>query len=225
MASPLVSALGKATANIGKMSGALTKLHPGLMLVKGSLDMVGAALDRNAAYLNEGVKINERLAITNQTYAEFSRKNTDALMGNTVGFEKSSKILAEANIMGLEGQGLQRKQLIEAVGRIITGYCALRGAYIDRRNKSAAHRRTGTRRHKEIVVGMKCVYAHRPQRTAAHFCNSNLNLNLLNPRNTRHIDIFDADLLEKVVKLGYMVGLAEQAADNQYFSGLAQTKF
>lgn len=122
MASPLVSALGKATANIGKMSGALTKLNPALMIVKGSLDMVGAALDRNAAYLNEGVKINERLAITNQTYAEFSRKNTDALMGNTVGFEKSSKILAEANIMGLEGQGLQRKQLIEAVGRMkITG--------------------------------------------------------------------------------------------------------
>lgn len=122
MASPLVSALGKATANIGKMSGALTKLHPGLMLVKGSLDMVGAALDRNAAYLNEGVKINERLALTNQTYADFAKKNTDALMGNTVGFAKSAKILAEANILGLQGQGLQRRELIEAVGRMkITG--------------------------------------------------------------------------------------------------------
>lgn len=118
----LTKSLGNAVGAIGKMNGALTKLNPGLMIVKGSLDLVTAALNRNAEFLNEGVKINERLLITNQTYAQFAEKNAEALSKNTVGFAMSSKILTEANILGLQGNALQRQNLVEAVGRMkITG--------------------------------------------------------------------------------------------------------
>lgn len=122
MAIPVVAALGNAVGAIGKLSGGITKLNPGLAAVKLGLGAVKAALDRNAKYTDDAVKINERLAITNQTYAEFAKKNAEALEGNTVGFGKSAKILAEANIIGLQGQALERRNLIEAVGRMkITG--------------------------------------------------------------------------------------------------------
>lgn len=122
MAIPLVGALGKATAGIGKLSGVMTKMNPLLGVVGGGLELVGAALDRNAKFLNEGVEINERLLISNQTIGEFFDKNREALEQNTVGAFMSGKILTEANILGLQGNALQRRELIEAVGRMkLTG--------------------------------------------------------------------------------------------------------
>lgn len=118
----MTRALGDAVGAIGKLNGGITKLHPGLAAVKLGLGAVKAALDRNAKFLDEGVKINERLLITNQTYSQLAKEQGDALKNNTAGFAMSSKILTEANILGLTGNSLQRRNLVEAVGRMkITG--------------------------------------------------------------------------------------------------------